>query len=81
MTGNQIAYWNLQEAKRANLINEGIKQGTLDETRRSNLIKEGIQRDDVDSQIARRKAQTTKDAFDTSVNIIKAGTSLAGLLS
>lgn len=37
MTTNQIAYWNLQETKRANTAGEGIKRDTLDETRRNNM--------------------------------------------
>lgn len=51
MTGNQIAYWNLQESKRANqakeqetlrsnLAKEQLGSETLSETKRSNIAKE-----------------------------------------
>lgn len=94
MTGNQIAYWNLEEQKRSNraketetnrtnLVNEGIKSDTLAETKRSNLIQEGIKRDDVDSQIKRRSVQNgvdiTSTVFDGIGTLGKLGTGIAGL--
>lgn len=43
MTGNQIAYWSLQEAKRHNLEDESIKFRSLTETERHNLATESNQ--------------------------------------
>lgn len=54
MTSNQLAYWNLQETKRSNLINEGIKRDTVSEQIRSNKAKEKLQGRD----LTRREVET-----------------------
>lgn len=42
MTANQIAFYQAQETRRANLAKEGIEQGKLGESTRHNLQQENI---------------------------------------
>lgn len=81
MTGNQIAYWTLQENKRANLVNEGIKTDTLNETKRSNFRNEFLKEKDIDSQIKRREVQNTSDMLKSIDNGVNTGIKLVGLFN
>lgn len=75
MTSNQIAYWQLQETKRANLVNEGVNKGQLAETQRANVAREGIQRDTLaETKRANLKKESQNDRdldrkdFETGAN-------------
>lgn len=71
MTSNQINYWNLQELKRSNLINEGIKKDTLQETQRSNLIKEG---ETLRSNLVKERETNRHNVADEKINRARAVT-------
>lgn len=83
MTGNQINYWNLQETKRSNAVQEQLKSEAQAEARRSNLANEGIKNKDIDSQISRREHQSATDTVNAITggvkNMASAATGIAGL--
>lgn len=78
MTSNEVAYWQLQETKRANLVNEGIKADTLAETRRSNLVQEAlksrstdVQQQEADTRAKRAEYQNATDVVNSVTGGIK----------
>lgn len=83
MTGNQINYWNLQETKRSNAMQEQLKSEAQAETRRTNLANEGIKDKDIQSQITRREHQNATDSVNAVTggikNVASAASGLAGL--
>lgn len=61
MTANQIAFYQAQEARRANLAKEGIEGAKLGESHRANLVQESIGR----GQLAEtRRHNTTAEGID-----------------
>nr|BBC20585.1 hypothetical protein [Dromedary picobirnavirus] len=81
MTGNQIAYWQLQETKRSNLINEGLKSENLQETKRSNMRNEDIKEDTHDETKLNNKHNRVIGYINASANVIKSAGSLANPLN
>lgn len=92
MTSNEVAYWQVQEQKRSNLMNESLKDFANKETRRSNMANENIKKDTLSE--SQRHNQTTERIDEKQVDAqsqrwqdqsffdgINAATNVAGAVS
>lgn len=75
MTANQVAYWKLQEEKRANLVKEGeterSNKAKEQETLRSNQAKEALTAELNKAQMERMKTQSGVDIANAVTGGIK----------